>query len=110
MFRQHLREAFPSMNIGSTERLLSTIASGVLLATAVQRGNPLIGVAGGMLAARGLVGYSPAYGLWNHYQDGRRRLTDRTPTEGGVTKDKVTLAAEQSFPASDPPSFTRGRA
>lgn len=104
MPRQHMRDLLPPQNVGSTERLLSMLAGGVLLASAFRRGHLLMGIAGGALAARGLSGYCPAYGFWGPE---RRKQSPELRSEGD---DEVTLAAEQSFPASDPPSFNPGQA
>lgn len=109
MSHSDLAELLPSQNIGSTERLLTAIAGGVLMASALRRGHLLMGVAGGILAARGVSGYCPAYGLWQHYTEGSKHFP-KLGKDGGSAVDEVTLAAEHSFPASDPPSFNAGRA
>jgi hypothetical protein len=109
MSRQRHQEWFPAPNLGATKRILTMIAGGVLLASALRRGNFLMGFAGSVLAARGISGFCPAYRLAGHdqrrRQPGAEAVRDRDSSE-----DDVTLAAEQSFPASDPPSFNPGRA
>lgn len=113
MNHHDLLERLPSTNVGSTERILTAGLGGLLLVAAYRRGSLLAGVAGGLLAARGLGGYCPAYGLWQQYQDSMRdgerapRIQDQDQDD---EEDAVTMAAEHSFPASDPPSFNPGRA
>ena len=41
-------------------------------------------------------------------QDGEQTLPIDQPGEGQVNEDPVDDASEDSFPASDPPSFTGG--
>ncbi|WP_173012750.1 DUF2892 domain-containing protein [Niveispirillum sp. SYP-B3756] len=107
MFHHQLRDHLPQSNLGATERILTALAGGLLLTAAVRRGSILTGIAGGVLAARGLTGYCPVYGLLGDRKqvpaaDGGSRDADN----GGA--DEVNRAAEQSFPASDPPSFNPG--
>lgn len=107
MFHHQLRDHLPQPNLRSTERILTALAGGILLTVAVSRGSILAGIAGGVLAARGLSGYCPAYDLL-----GDRKQTPAADGGGrnGETAeaDAVSRAAEQSFPASDPPSFNPG--
>ncbi len=107
MHHHQLRDHLPRPNVGSTERLLTTLAGGILLVTAVRRGNILAGVAGGLLAARGLSGYCPGYGLLQEWKEKAGGESKRHEAEDDKA-DEVTRAAEQSFPASDPPSFNPG--
>lgn len=110
MNHRDLLERLPSTNVGSTERIVTAGLGGLLLVAAYRRGSLLAGIAGGLLAARGLGGYCPGYGLWQQYQDAMSdgERGSRLPIE--EDEDRVTMAAEQSFPASDPPSFNPGRA
>jgi len=84
-----------TVNVGDTERLASVIAGGVLALWGLARRTPVgiaLAVAGGALAYRGATGWCPVYA--------RLAARDRD----GV--DIVTRASEDSFPASDPPSWT----
>jgi Protein of unknown function (DUF2892) len=107
MFHHQLRDHLPQPNVGSPERILTTLAGGILLASALRRGSILAGVAGGLLAVRGLSGYCPGYGL---LEDRKQKPADdgARPDVDHEDVDEVTLAGEQSFPASDPPSFHPG--
>lgn len=107
MFQHQLRDHLPQPNLGSTERVLTALAGGLLLAAAVRRGSILAGIAGGVLAARGLSGYCPAYDLLGARKQGAVADGGSRDAETGEA-DEVTRAAEQSFPASDPPSFNPG--
>ena len=106
MNHHEVLDHLPAANVGSTERAITATLGGVLLAAAVRRGSLLAGVAGGLLVARGLTGYCPAYGLWNQYRQ-RDNITSPTPDD---EEDEVSVAGEDSFPASDPPSFNPGQA
>jgi hypothetical protein len=59
-------------------------------------GAVLVGVAGGLLAHRGLTG------RW------LRAGRTETPRSIPMSEDEVDEASKESFPASDPPSFTPG--
>ena len=75
-----------TVNVGETERVVSVIAGGALALWGLARRSPLgiaLAAAGAALAYRGATGWS--------------RERDEI--------DIVTRASEDSFPASDPPSW-----
>ena len=92
------------MNVGSTERIGSTIAGVALISRAVA--NPTIArlvmaVAGAALLQRGLTGRCSLYDALDIDTAGVRRKV-----RNAVGDDPVTGTSEDSFPASDPPSWT----
>jgi len=84
-----------TVNVGETERVVSVIAGGALALWGLARRSPLgiaLAAAGAALAYRGATGWCPVYA----------QLSARERDE----IDIVTRASEDSFPASDPPSWT----
>ena len=93
------------MNVGTAERIGSAIAGAVLVARALARpslGRIIVAVGGAALLQRGLTGHCAMYQAFGIDTAGR---ADRTP-RNAVGDDPVTAASEDSFPASDPPSWT----
>jgi hypothetical protein len=90
-----------AINLAAVERI-GCIAAGVALVTLAPARGRIMSVAGGAaLIARGLTGHCPLYRALG--VDTARLGHWRTDA---AESDPVQCASEDSFPASDPPSWT----
>ncbi len=94
-------------NNGDAERVASIIGGAALVVSALARptfGRILLGLGGTALLQRGLAGFCPLYDQLGVSTAGHRNGADSSQDRSD--NDPVTTASEDSFPASDPPSWT----
>ena len=94
----------PAANVGNAERIGSALAGAVLIGRAVVHPSLLrviVAIGGWALLQRGLTGRCSLYHNLGIDTSG----LDRAP-RNAVGDDPVLCASEDSFPASDPPSWT----
>lgn len=114
-----MSEELRVINVRREERLISVVVGGALILVMLRpRGvwGLMLALVGAKLVYRGLTGHSYIYTFMeiNTEEDRLRAITaarnggQQAPTEERDTaeKDDVDMTSEQSFPASDPPSFT----
>jgi hypothetical protein len=91
-------------NVGTAERIGSAALGALLVGRALLRpsfGRVLLGLGGAALIQRGLSGYCSLYQTLGM----KTAESDRTGPDS-VREDRVDEASDESFPASDPPSWT----
>ena len=96
--------------IGDSERWLSVIAGGMLVLSSLRRrdaaAGALFAVGGAALIFRGIVGHGSLFDtLGDLVRDELGAGGPAVPTDD-EEYDAVDQAGAESFPASDPPSFT----
>ena len=94
----------PHVNVAEDERTLSALGGGALALYGLGRGSPgglAVALLGGWLVHRGLSGSCAVYEALGIDTARPNRPRKPRPTK----KDVVMKASEDSFPASDPPSW-----
>ena len=100
-----------STNVGSTERMLSTAIGAALVVHAIVRPSlwrTVLGLFGASLVQRGVSGHCALYQTLGIGGGGAQagRHDREYLSHGHHEQDPVLGASEDSFPASDPPSWT----
>jgi hypothetical protein len=96
--------------IGDSERWLSAIAGGMLVLSSLRRrdaaAGALFAVGGAALIFRGIVGHGGFFETLGDFIGGELDAVRPGGSAGREELDAVDEAGAESFPASDPPSFT----
>jgi hypothetical protein len=100
-------------NLGSAERWISILGGAALIMRGMNRPsmlNALLGLGGVALVHRGVTGHCAAYDALGIDRSEGATEHMRPPTLEGSgrrsIRDEIAESSEDSFPASDPPSWT----
>lgn len=109
-------------NVGKSERIASGVAGAALVAWGIKRrgiSGALLGLAGAALIDRGVRGRCVLYKALGVSTADPKHVAEKLDNRIGKetderdkrpVRDRVQQASEESFPASDPPSFTGAKA
>lgn len=104
----------PEVNVGTGERWASVISGLLLMVLGISRrslGGTILAAGGAYMLFRGATGHCYTYEMLgintSHYQDLLLRADQPPPSV--EESDEVVESSWESFPTSDPPSWTMGR-